>query len=127
MRSESAAAIAVMRSATSASLAADDTESLLSNEFTNVDTEVVFKHRTVLQATQLSRVDLRHSLISSRGIHTLKNQPIVELAMKCHWNCLPVINSLHKTLRSLRLEKDDSIDNLLSNGFELKTQGISTV
>ncbi|KAK7505040.1 hypothetical protein BaRGS_00003610, partial [Batillaria attramentaria] len=48
MRSESAAAIAVMRSATSASLAADDTESLLSNEFTNVDTEVVFKHRTVL-------------------------------------------------------------------------------
>ena len=48
MRSESAAAIAVLRSATSATIAADDTQFLLSNDFSNVDTEVVFNHRTVL-------------------------------------------------------------------------------
>lgn len=49
MRSESAAAIAVLRSSTSASLVSDDTESLLTDEeFTNVDTQVVFKQRTAL-------------------------------------------------------------------------------
>ena len=48
MHSESAAAIAVLRSATSATIAADDTQFLLSNDFSNVDTEVVFNHRTVL-------------------------------------------------------------------------------
>ncbi|KAL8562407.1 hypothetical protein ACOMHN_066121 [Nucella lapillus] len=45
MRSESAAAIAVMRSTANP---ADDTQFLLCNDFSNVDTEVVFKHRTVL-------------------------------------------------------------------------------
>ena len=48
MRSESAAAIAVLRSASGAVIAADDTQFLLSNDFSNVDTEVVFNHRTVL-------------------------------------------------------------------------------
>lgn len=46
MRSESAAAIAVLRSATSSPY--DDTDCLLTNDYANVETEVVFKQRTVL-------------------------------------------------------------------------------
>ena len=49
MRSESAAAIAVLRSAvTPVQIPGEDTDILIDNDFTNVDNEVVFKHRTVL-------------------------------------------------------------------------------
>ncbi|XP_025111746.1 uncharacterized protein LOC112574734 [Pomacea canaliculata] len=48
MSSESAAAIAMMRSSQVTSLIMDDTETLLTHDFCNIPAEVVFKHRTVL-------------------------------------------------------------------------------
>ncbi|XP_046551240.1 protein zer-1 homolog [Haliotis rubra] len=61
-----------------------------------------------VRGTQLSRLTLANSYVSDCGLGLVKHQPIVELDLSCctrlSSDCIPFINKMGKTLRSLRLE-----------------------
>ncbi|XP_046330242.1 protein zer-1 homolog isoform X1 [Haliotis rufescens] len=60
------------------------------------------------RGTQLSRVTLANSNVTDCGLGLVKDQPIAELDLSCctrlSSDCIPFINAMGKTLRSLRLE-----------------------
>ncbi|PVD21892.1 hypothetical protein C0Q70_17695 [Pomacea canaliculata] len=80
------------------------------------------------QAAQLSCIDLRHSDVTCEGLQALRCQPLTELSMHCQWSCFPVIKALHRTLRSLRLDKMAAVvDPIHLRPLGLYDRGISGV